>query len=145
MDNILKNPVFLLAVYATACYFLTFITRRIVETAKPDLKKEPYTSKFSLWWNDVILYSIAPAYGVGLALALRGTDYFPAELKGSALVAVMTGLVCGFTCSWFFKIFKRMLAKAAKVEEEELDDTPDTPAVPGGDTSSENSSGKGEG
>lgn len=133
MDTIFKNPVFLLAVYATACYVLTFITRRIVETAKPDLKEEPYTSTFSRWWNDVILYTIAPVYGVVLALLLRKTDYFPEEVKGDWVVAVMFGLVCGFTCSWFFKIFKRMLAKAAKVEEKELDDTPDTPEVPGGE------------
>ena len=64
--DFLKNPLLLIAIYATACYVLTFITRRIVETAKPDLKKVPYTSTFSRWWNGVILYTIGPFYGVVL-------------------------------------------------------------------------------
>lgn len=140
MNNIFQNLLFLLSIYATACYVLTFITRRIVETAASSLKVKvdkdgqplPYASKMAQWWNEVILYSIAPFFGVVLALSFSGTDYFPKELRGSKMVAVMTGLVCGFTCGWFFKIFKRILSQASKMEEKELDETPSTPDVPGG-------------
>lgn len=137
----LKNPIFLIAIYASACYVLTFLTRKVVETAHPDWKKQhdendakqTYTSKGARWWNGVILYTIGPFFGVVLALALRKTDYFPDEFKGDWLVAVVFGLVCGFTCSWFFKIFKKLLSRAAKVEESDLDKTMDNPDVPGGE------------
>jgi hypothetical protein len=139
--DFLKNPLFLIAIYATACYVLTFITRRIVETAHPDWKKQhdendkkvTYSSKGARWWNGVILYTIGPSFGVVLALILRKSEYFPEDFKTSVTGAVVFGLVCGFTCSWFFKIFKKLLSRAAKVEEKELDETPDTPDVPGGE------------
>ncbi len=136
-----KNPLFLIAVYASACYVLTLLTRKVVETAHPDWKNQakafakgvPYKSKGARWWNGVILYSVGPAYGVVLALILRKSDYFPEEFKTSWTGAVVFGLVCGFTCSWFFKIFKKLLARAAKMEDGELDKTMDNPDVPGGE------------
>jgi len=136
----LKNPLVLLMVYVSACYVLTFLTRRIVEAWKPGLRKQAdanavevsYLSNASRWWNEVILYTIAPAYGVVLALAMRTTDYFPSDFDGGYLVAIIVGLVCGFTCSWFFKVLKKVVSRAAKVEEEELDELPTTPRLPGG-------------
>ncbi len=137
----LKNPIFLIAIYASACYVLTFITRRVVETANPDWKKQhdendkkvTYTSKGARWWNGVILYTIGPFFGVVLALVLRKTEYFPEEFKTSVTGSIVFGLVCGFTCGWFFKIFKKLLSRAAKVDEADLDKTIENPKVPGGE------------
>lgn len=139
--EMLKNPIFLLAVYGTACYVLTFITRKIVETAKPDLKKQAdanskkitYLSAGARWWNDVILYTLAPTFGAALALGLKDTDYFPDEFKGGTLVALMAGVCVGFTCGWFFKIFKKLLTRATGMKDGELDKTVDGPDVPGGE------------
>jgi len=134
-----KNPIILFGVFGTAVFFLTFITRRIVETAKPTWKKQAdendkkvvYISTAARWWNDVILYTLGPTFGALLALGMADTDYFPEQLKGNTLVVIMSGICLGFTCGWFYKILKRGLARGAGVKEKELDDIPDVPEVPG--------------
>ena len=134
-----KNPFFLLAIYGTAVFFLTFITRKIVETAKPDLKKQAdandakktYTTTAARWWNEVILYGLGPLFGVALALGMRDTDYFPEQLRSNTLVVVMAGICLGFTCGYLFKIFKKLLSRATGVDE--LDKTSDIPKPPGGE------------
>lgn len=139
--ELFKNPFFLLSIFGTTVFFLTFITRHIVETAKPDWKKQAdandkkksYISAGARWWNEVILYTLGPMFGVALALGLADTDYFPEQLKANTLVVVMSGICLGFTCGWFFKIFKKLLSKGSGVSEDELDDTPDVPDVPGGE------------
>jgi hypothetical protein len=136
--NVLQNPLVLLCVFGTACYVLTLLTRRIVETASPDLKKQAdandsklsYKTTFSRWWNEVILYSISPVYGMLLALLLRKTILFPEEFQGSTTLVVMSGLTCGFLCSWFYKAIKRAFSSATHVPLNELDSPDSNPQPP---------------
>ena len=139
--NLFQNPIFLLAIYGTAVFFLTLITRKIVETAKPDFKKQAdandkkvtYASSGARWWNEVILYGLGPLFGVVLALGMQDTEYFPEALRSNTLVVVMSGICLGFTCGYFFKIFKKLLSRGAGVTEEDLDKTTDLPKPPGGE------------
>ena len=136
--NILTHPLFLLGVFATACYVLTFITRRVVETAKPSFKKQAdendakvtYSSGWARWWNQVILYAIAPAWGALLAFFLRDNEYFPASFR-ELDAALMFGLGTGFLCGFLFKLLKRLLAKEVGVDIQELEGTSDPPVPPG--------------
>jgi len=129
-----KNPLVLVGLFATACYVLTLITRRVVEAAKPDLKKQSdensskttYASAWARWWNQVILYAIAPTYGVALALFMRGSEYFPEPLRDTEL-AILFGMVAGFLCSFFFKLFKRMVVGHAGAAGDGLDKGSDPP------------------
>lgn len=137
--DIFKNPLFLLGILGTTIFFLVFITRHIVEAAKPKWKKQAdandkkksYLSTGARWWNEVILYGLGPFYGVILLLGLR--DYLPEEFKASTLIIVISGTALGFTCGYFFKIAKKILTKAAGMKDGELDETIDVPDVPGGE------------
>lgn len=139
IENILNNPLVLLSIYGTACYVLTFFTRRIVETARPGLKKQAdenspnptYLSVGARWWNGVVLYSLAPFWGVVLCFSLRDTSMFPSEFSAKGSLVFMSGITVGFTCSWFFKVFKRLLSRAADLEMSDFDNPPGTPQVPG--------------
>lgn len=137
--DFLTHPLTLLSLYGAACYVLTFLVRRIVETAKPDLKKQAdandkkitYKTAGARWWNEVILYAIAPVIGVVLAVGLRDTDFFPDQFKSSWTVTLMAGVTVGFLCSLLFKIFKKLLTRAAGVDEADLEKPSDPPEVPG--------------
>ena len=139
MNDVLHKPWFLLAVYGTAIFFLTYSTRKIVETAKPELKKQAdandakisYKSTGARWWNEVVLYSLGPFFGVVLAFSLRETEYFPAMFKANYALTAMAGICVGFTCGWFFKIFKKFVSRTTGVEN--LDSTVDVPKPPGGE------------
>jgi hypothetical protein len=136
-SDFFKNPMVLVCFFASACFVLAFITRRIVEAARPDIKKQAdenemkitYTTAFARWWNTVILYALAPTWGVALALGLRSTEYLPESFR-SPQPAVIFGLVSGFLCGMFFKIFKKLLAKKVGFEEADLTTTQSGPPVP---------------
>jgi drug/metabolite transporter (DMT)-like permease len=138
MNGLFQNPLVLVCLFASACYVLTFLTRRIVEAAKPDVRKQAdendkkvtYTTSFARWWNTVILYALAPGYGVLLALCLRGTDYFPPNFQETA-PAMLLGLVAGFLSGFLYKLLKKLIAGRAGVEEASLEGSSDDPSVPG--------------
>ncbi len=60
---------------AVAVVILTFFTRKIVESIRPNLKKRAnemqaapmYASATGMWWNEVILYAIPVLYGAAFA------------------------------------------------------------------------------
>lgn len=141
MEDFFTNPIVLVGFFAIACYVCTLITRKIVETAKPDLKKQAdendkkitYKTGAARWWNGVILYTIAPVFGVALALSLKDTQYLPSAFSESGMTAAMFGLGCGFLSGWFFKVFKKTLSKKTGVSEAELDKPVSTPPPPGGE------------
>ena len=113
------------------CYFLSWITRRIEETAAPKLKcaDAPYPNKMAMWWNSVILYVIPVAYGIGLALIVRKTNYFPVDFK-EVVPSIIFGVAIGFMSGFFYKLLKRLFLKEAGAEKEE--DLPTATADPGG-------------
>ncbi len=131
MDIILSSIFFKIAAFAVCCYFLAWITRRIVETAAPKLKctGEPYPSRMSRWWNEVILYAIPVLFGIGLALSVRKTSYFPADFK-ELVPSIIFGVATGFMSGFFYKLLKRLLLKEAGAEKEE--DLPTATVDPGG-------------
>ena len=137
MEGLFKNPVFLLAIYGTAVFFFSFITRKVIETWHPEFKKQAdandakksYATAGARWWNEVILYGLGPIFGVLLALGMKDTEYFPEELRSSTFVVVMAGVCLGFTCGYFYKIFKKILSRATGVED--LDKAEDIPKPPG--------------
>jgi hypothetical protein len=135
-----KNPLVLLAIYGTAVFFLTLFTRKIVETWNPDLKrqsdvndpKKTYLSSAARWWNEVILYSLGPFFGVVLSFSMVTSEYFPDMFKGNWIVTAMAGLCVGFSCGWVYKLSKKFLARAMMIDETELDKSTDAPEPPGG-------------
>ena len=133
MDNVLKHPLFQAGVISVCCYFLAFITRRIVETASPKIKcaGEPYPNKASEWWNTVILYVIPVLYGNIVCLLLRKTTFFP-EGYQSWQAAMVLGTALGFMSGFFYKVLKRLVMREAGVEKEDNLPTANVPDPPGG-------------
>lgn len=124
MDELLKSLFFQFGLFCTACYALTTITRRFVEAGKPTLKqKDPYTSAFSRWWNEALLYAVGPVWGIVLALCIRNTEFFPQDFRVWTS-SVVFGLACGFISSFVYKLFKKALAKEANVEVDVDTDSP---------------------
>lgn len=140
MEDFLQHPLVLLCLYMASCYVLTLLVRRVVETAAPSLKKQAdandkkitYATASARWWNEVILYCLAPVFGVALAAGLHDTDYFPGEFKTSCTAILMAGVTCGFLSGLAFKILKKLLQRAAGVTDAEVDGPISDQEVPGG-------------
>ena len=112
--------------FVVGCYFLTFITRRLFETWKPDLKPvkknrtECYKSEFARWWNSFILYLIPPTWGLVGAYFLFPHLTWPKGFE--SLQAVMFfGMVCGWLSGLLFKFLVKFLLKKAGATEEQAE------------------------
>ena len=134
MEDLFDNPLIVLGIFVAACYALTFITRHIVEAWLPGLKKKAdenapspsYLSTASRWWNQVILYALAPGWGVLFAIKLRDNEGWPSSFK-ELDAAIMFGIAFGFICGFVFKIFKRVLAMRAGVDTKDVSVDSDPP------------------
>lgn len=120
--EIITQSMLQIAAFGTACYVLTFITRKIFETAIKSLRSVPsgklvYVSVASMWWNSVILYAIAPLYGVGIALLARNTELFPESFR-SWQAAVVLGISLGFMSGFIYKVMKKLVLKEVGVNTE---------------------------
>ena len=126
MENALTN--FLgwhTLIFGLMCWILTFLTRKIVETALPHLKKSAdanqagvtYKTTFARWWNEVILYVVPVAWGAGAAAA--ATMYpFPQGLT-SLSARLFFGIVVGFFSGFIYKIVKKVVLKKFDIVKEE--------------------------
>jgi len=105
-------------VLAIAIYASTHIFRRIVETARPGLKRQAtemdkaamYGSKMAMWWNEVVLYAMPVIAGAGFA-------FWPSEFLFGAELATKDRamLACGvgwFSGTVYKAIRKALMAKA---------------------------------
>jgi hypothetical protein len=123
--DLFSSPLVMVGVFATACYILTLVTRRSVETARPWWAKPgpglKYPTAWAKWWNEVLLHAVAPAYGVMLALALKPTELVP-EMFNTDVSAAVFGLVSGFMSGFCFRLFKRILALKAGVAYDDVKD-----------------------
>jgi undecaprenyl pyrophosphate phosphatase UppP len=126
MDDLLKNVVVQLGVFAAAVYFFSFILRRVVENIFPCLVHkaadgEDYKSAISRWWNTVILYAIPPAWGVAIAFFIRNTALFPDSFR-EWQTAIVFGIAFGSMSGLLYKLLKRVLAAKAGVKVKDEDD-----------------------
>jgi len=104
-------------VLAIAIYASTHIFRRIVETARPGLKRQAtemdkaamYGSKMAMWWNEVVLYAMPVVAGAGFA-------FWPSMfLFGDLATKDRVMLACGvgwFSGTVYKAIRKALMAKA---------------------------------
>lgn len=138
-----SSPWFTLILLGVGCYVLTFITRRIFETAFPKLKaqvipgdaaakgthlegmptvggSEVFLSAISRWWNQVILYALAPLWGLALVVMCHGEKFYPEEFK-PWIVSILIGLVMGFFSGFCVKLLKKIfLDKVGATDEATL-------------------------
>lgn len=99
----------------------TFFIRRIVETAVPSCRDKAngklgseYQTKFGLWWNSVVLYSIPVILGAFVAWVAFGT-YTPENIKSSSS-ALVWGAVIGWCSSFIYKVVRKFLKKKTGVD-----------------------------
>lgn len=113
----------------------TFFTRRIVETAVPNIRQKAhenspevtYPTKLSEWWNKVILYAIPPTIG-GLLGVLQIPFIFPPEDFSTMGGRVIFGVGVGWFSSFIYKVLKGMISKTTGVELPSASQPPGPPA-----------------
>jgi hypothetical protein len=125
MDQALTNFVsWHTLVFGLLCWVLTFLTRRIVETAMPTLKKAAdanhpeatYKTTFSRWWNEVILYVLPVAWG---SVAATAATFYPfPEGISSFSSRLIFGVVVGFFSGFIYKILKKIVLKRFDIVDE---------------------------
>jgi hypothetical protein len=136
-----SSPWFLVVMVMCGSYLGTWFIRRIVETKWPHLKpkKMPaklavadtplegtkvsgdvsvYSTTFADWWNNVILYMLAPAIGLGLIFLARSSEIYPESLKPGWLTATF-GATLGFLSGLGFKAFKKIFADKTGIQLDE--------------------------
>lgn len=122
--------------FALGCWVITYLLRRVLETAVPKLKDTaPYETKLAEWWGEVILPTMPALIGVIGALILKGV-----VVEGYRIIpvmfsswqgAVLYGVVVGFFCSLIYKAFKKMFFNRLGVKTEEELPKADVPKPPG--------------
>lgn len=124
MDNIFGSFLnFHTAAFIIGCYILTWLTRRLFETWKPDLKPikknrtEVYKTNFARWWNSFILYLIPPVWGVVAGLLLFSHLTWPKGFESLQAVTFF-GMVCGWLSGMLYKLFVKALLKKLGVKDE---------------------------
>jgi len=125
MDQAISNFVgWHTLVFALACWILTFLTRRIVETAVPSAKKAldvnkgetPYKTTFARWWNEVLLYVIPVAWG-GTSASIATFYPFPEGIE-SFSARLFFGVVIGFFSGFLYKVLKKVILKKFDIVSE---------------------------
>lgn len=117
-SQILRPGTFAVAV---AVVILTFFIRRVVETVRPDLKKQAdandkevtYLTKLAMWWNTVILYAIPVL--LGAAAGCINSDFLHGDIKdfGGRLL-FQAGV--GWFASFMYKILRKLILKKTGVD-----------------------------
>lgn len=106
-------------VLAVTVYIITFFIRRIVETAKPDIKKQAdendpsptYLTPMSRWWSKVILPAIPVLAGI-----LLGTFKVPYLFDAPGLEASSSYMFFGGVVGWFSTMLYKGVRLAIKVK-----------------------------
>jgi hypothetical protein len=115
--------------FMLGCWVLTFLTRRVVETAIPSLKKKSdendsqitYTTPFSRWWNQVLLYFIPTCWGMLGGASLGSVYPFPEGIQ-SMSGRIFFGMVCGFFCTFGYKLIMFIILQKFKIQKGDLPD-----------------------
>jgi hypothetical protein len=118
--------------FALGCWVVTFIIRKVVETAYPKIKgTPPYETKLQSWWHEVILFAAPALVGVGGALSLKNVEMVIPKMFSSWQGAILYGLVIGFFCSLIYKAFKKMFFSKLGVKDEKELPKATVPKPPG--------------
>ena len=75
-------------------YVMTAAIRRVVETGKPEIRKNK-------WWRNVWLPLGPVTNGIFLALFLKSFPWPPAVVQSTS-TRIMYALVCGVVCGWLY-------------------------------------------
>lgn len=115
MDDLLKNlsvpGVLALAVMVVIA---VFFTRRTIELIWPHLaKKNPYVTRFSQWYNQIILYALPLMWGALYA-------FIPSKFIFGEVEGYVSKLFVACTVAWFsgflYKVFKKLILKQYDVD-----------------------------
>lgn len=141
-----QSPIFVFVLLGVSCYILTFIVRRVIETAFPRVKSkvisgadavkgtelegmptvggsEVFPTAISRWWNQVILYTIAPFWGVVMVCLFHGEKFYP-EILRPWVITIPMGLFCGFFSGLMVKVLKKIfLDRVGATDEATLPST----------------------
>lgn len=140
MEDWASNPLVLCVVLGVVCYFLTLITRRIVETAWPSVRSsvipseeavkgtelkdertvgatEIFHTAFARWWNQVILYVLPVFYGAVGMLLIRGSKFYPEPFR-HWVVCIFVGSACGFFSGLMVKVLKKIFLDKMGITDE---------------------------
>lgn len=108
-------------VLGVAIFILTFMFRRIVESAQPKWKKQAdandpkstYLTTWSRWWNEVILYILPVSFGI--ASGFIKSDFFFAGIgdKGGRLIF---GAIVGWFSSFLYKLLRKVARQRLGVD-----------------------------
>lgn len=106
---------------AVAVVVFTFFIRRVVETVRPELKKQAdanakeitYLTPLARWWNTVILYAIPVVLGAGTALI--GSDFIHGDIKDVGGRLLFQGGV-GWFASFMYKILRKLILQKTGVD-----------------------------
>lgn len=111
-------------IFGLMCWILTFLTRRVVETAIPTLKKgtdannggTTYQTTLARWWQEVFLYVLPVAWG-SLSASVATMYPFP-EGVSSFSARLFFGIVVGFFSGFLYKILKKVILKKFDIVDE---------------------------
>jgi hypothetical protein len=103
----------------------TFIIRRIVETAVPTARKQAdanapgatYSTPFSRWWNEVILYAM-PAIIGGSCGAVNLGEALNSDAGKTLWGRMFFGMIVGFFSGFIYKVARKLLKKTTGVDLE---------------------------
>ena len=115
MDDLLKNfSIPGTIALAVMVVIAVFFTRRIVELKWPHLKKKnPYVTKFSQWYNQVVLYALPLGWGAVYA-------FIPSKFIWGDVEGYFSKLFVACTIAWFsgflYKVFKKLILKQYDVD-----------------------------
>jgi len=108
-------------VLGVALFAAVFMIRRIAETAFPKLKKQAdanapkttYLTAFARWWNEVILYFLPVALGLGCGFIK--SDFFFAGIgdKGGRLIF---GAMVGWFSSFLYKLLRKVVKQKMGID-----------------------------
>lgn len=117
MDQAVNKLLSMSSVYlAVAVVIITFLIRRIVETAMPSAKDRPPTTTFGRWWQGVILYALPVCFGSLLAVgdAFMGLNV----VEGGKTMGgqVIYGAIVGWFSSFLYKVFRKALKKKTGID-----------------------------
>jgi len=124
-SQVLRSGTFVVAV---AVVVITFFVRRVVETLRPELKKQAdendpkitYKTKLAMWWNTVILYAIPVL--LGACTALFNSDFLHGDIKDLGGRLLFQGGV-GWFAGFLYKILRKMIVQRTGVDIQPSDPT----------------------
>jgi hypothetical protein len=122
---------------ALVAYICTAVTRRIVETRWPGLKKQAdelsasvtYGSNFAKWYQQVILYLMPLVYGGAAGVCAK---FYPWPSGVHNWVSRMVlGIICGFFSGYAYKLIARLIGQKVGLDVSQIANSDPKPGQDG--------------